>query len=91
MKLIKRNISIRIKENTTISAKDSNDITNSFFNIIKNNSSKKIVKIANFGTFSYKSTPDRFGRNPKTGTIYKIKSFKRFVFAASFRLKSFLN
>ena len=86
-KIISKNISNSIK----ISLKESNAFLDSFLRIVKDESKTKVIKIGNFGTFSYKYTPKRIGRNPKTGSAYVIKPFNRYVFKASFRLKSFLN
>ena len=66
-------------------------LINSFINLIKSNSKNK-VKINKFGTFEYKKTPERLGRDPKNPKKeYKIKSFKRFVFKSAFELKKIIN
>lgn len=91
MKLIKKRISENIKKNTNLNMKESEDFVNKFFNLIKDNTKSKIIKIANFGSFSYKYTPKRIGRNPKTGITYTIKPFYRLTFKASFKLKNYLN
>ena len=49
-----------------------NDVINSFIELIKSKSNKNDIKIANFGTFTNKITPERIGRNPKTGEEYII-------------------
>tara|TARA_Y100000768_G_scaffold296799_1_gene230626 strand:+ start:143 stop:418 length:276 start_codon:yes stop_codon:yes gene_type:complete len=91
MTLTKKIISKKLSENTVISSKDSKIFIDSFIEIIKNNSRNNIIKIQDFGSFLYKTTPRRIGRNPKTGETHTIKSRKRFVFRASFKLKNFLN
>ena len=91
MSLTKRNIAkkISIELNTPIT--DSLEIVNSFVNLIKANSKNNKIKINKFGTFEYKKTPQRVGRNPKTKQEYKIKSFKRFVFSSAIELKKIIN
>jgi nucleoid DNA-binding protein len=49
------------------------------------------VKISGFGSFVYKTTPKRIGRNPNTNESYEIKAFKRLVFKPSSRLKKIIN
>tara|TARA_B100001113_G_scaffold349089_1_gene343961 strand:+ start:468 stop:743 length:276 start_codon:yes stop_codon:yes gene_type:complete len=91
MSLTKRNIAkkISIELNTPIT--DSLEIVDSFVNLIKANSKNNKIKINKFGTFEYKKTPQRIGRNPKTKQEYKIKSFKRFVFSSAIELKKIIN
>ena len=91
MSLTKRNIAkkISIELNTPIT--DSLEIVDSFVNLIKANSKNNKIKINKFGTFEYKKTPQRVGRNPKTKQEYKIKSFKRFVFSSAIELKKIIN
>ena len=91
MNLTKKNISKILSRNINLAQKDSEILVNSFINIIKNNLDNKEVKIHNFGTFFFKRTTERIGRNPKTGLIYKIKPFKKVVFRASSSLKNKLN
>tara|TARA_B100001173_G_C16017947_1_gene560609 strand:- start:2102 stop:2377 length:276 start_codon:yes stop_codon:yes gene_type:complete len=91
MTLTKQKISKKIKDNSNISNIQANQFLNTFIDLIKKKSESCEVKIHNFGSFVYKPTPKRIGRNPKTGKKYIIKSFNRLVFRASFRLKNFLN
>ena len=46
---------------------------------------KSNVKLSNFGTFSYKLTPERIGRNPKTKKEFIIKEQKNLVFHLQIR------
>lgn len=91
MSLTKRHIAkkISIELNTPIT--DSLKIVDSFVNSIKANSKNNKIKINKFGTFEYKQTPQRIGRNPKTKKEHKINSFKRFVFKSSIKLKKIIN
>jgi nucleoid DNA-binding protein len=91
MTLTKKIISKKLSEDTPISLKDSKVFVDSFIEIIKNNSRNYHIKIHDFGSFLYKMTPKRIGRNPKTGKTYIIKAHKRLIFRASFKLKNFLN
>lgn len=91
MTLTKRKIAKNISIATNISSTESQELIYRFLFIIKEKSKTNKIKISNFGSFYYKSTPKRHGRNPKSGTIYTIKPFKRFVFKASSALKNFLN
>lgn len=91
MKLTKKIIISNISKESVLKLKESQEILDSFLSTIKKNSVNKTIKISNFGTFYYKNTPERIGRNPITGTSYAIKSFKRFVFKPSHRLKNNLN
>ncbi len=91
MKLTKKTIISNISKGSVLKLKDSQEILDSFLSIIKKNSVNKTIKISNFGSFYYKNTPKRIGRNPITGISYVIKPFKRFIFKPSHRLKNNLN
>ena len=91
MTVTKKNISKEISHNAKISDKYSKKILDIFLKIIKNKSKNNIIKIHRFGTFFYKKTSKRIGRNPKTGQNYKIKPFKRFTFKANNSLKKTIN
>jgi nucleoid DNA-binding protein len=68
----------------------SRSILNSFINLIKSNTSKKI-KISNFGTFYFHKAPQRVGRNPKTKEEFMIPTRRKLAFKASLSLKKKLN
>ena len=91
MSISKRIIAKEISEKLGSSVKNSTKFLDSFLDIIKKNSTKNKVKISKFGTFDYKITPERVGRNPNTKDIYKIKSFNRFVFKPAIKLKKNIN
>ena len=91
MSLTKRNIAKKISIELNRPITDSLEIVNSFLNLIKANSKNNKIKINKFGTFEYKKTPQRIGRNPKTKQEYKIKSFKIFVFSSAIELKKIIN
>ena len=62
-----------------------------FFSIIKTQSSRSKIKISNFGSFYYKETAKRVGRNPKTKESYIIMPRKKLNFKASNVSRKFLN
>ena len=91
MSLGKKDIVHNISTKAHISKSQSNQILNSFIDIIKINSSNKNVKLANFGTFYYKKTPARIGRNPKTKEAFPIVARSKLNFLASNSIKKLFN
>ncbi len=91
MSLTKKDLSKQIASNINISYLDSQELVNSLLEIIKNESNNKIIKVKNFGTFLYKKTPQRYGRNPKSKKSYLIKSRKKLTFIPSNKIKNTLN
>lgn len=49
------------------------------------------ININKFGTFSYKKTPKRIGRNPKTHQEFEIKARKKLSFKSSQEIKHSIN
>jgi integration host factor subunit alpha len=86
-KIIQKKIAIDIN----VSMEDSSKILELFLQSIKSNAKCKQVKLSKFGSFTFKQTPERLGRNPKTGKNFTIKSFKRLIFKPSYRLKNIIN
>lgn len=91
MSLKKSDISKNISSSINLSESLSKDILNSFIDIIKSRSATKNVKIPNFGTFSNKTTPQRMGRNPKTGQKFLITKRKKLNFVVSKKIREYLN
>ena len=91
MSLTKRNIAKNISNELNRPVNDCLEIVDSFINLIKVNSLKNKVKINKFGTFEYKRTPKRLGRNPKTKQEFTINSFRRFAFSSAIELKKIIN
>tara|TARA_B110000879_G_C11024836_1_gene452401 strand:- start:579 stop:854 length:276 start_codon:yes stop_codon:yes gene_type:complete len=91
MKVVKKEVIKNITNKTNLSKDDSARIFEFFLKGIKLNSVSKIVKIGKFGVFSFKDTPERIGRNPKTKENFRIKSFKRLTFKPSIHLKKIIN
>jgi nucleoid DNA-binding protein len=74
-----------------VSAGGSKIILESFLSLIKNASKSRLVKLSSFGTFSFKKTPKRLGRNPKTKDSYIIPVTNKLNFKPSSKLKRKLN
>ncbi len=91
MAFTKKDISRRVSKEVGITNTIATSILDKFIDSIKENSKNNKIKISRFGSFFYKSTPERIGRNPMNGKEYKIKSFKRFVFNSSNSIKNILN
>jgi integration host factor subunit alpha len=91
MSLKKSDIAKNITSKISIKNSLSKDIVNSFIDIIKSESNSSDVKISNFGTFMNKVTPERIGRNPKTGKEYVISERVKLNFIVSNKVKEQLN
>jgi len=85
-KVIAKNISAKLglKQNDSLS------LTNSFFNFFIVNH-KRNINIKNFGKFSFKLTPERIGRNPKTLESFQIKKRKKLTFNPAREVKENIN
>tara|TARA_B100000674_G_scaffold458233_1_gene434301 strand:- start:55 stop:327 length:273 start_codon:yes stop_codon:yes gene_type:complete len=90
LSLGKKDIVKNISSEAFLSLSDSKAILNSFINIIKKNKLKKI-KISNFGTFYFHTTPQRLGRNPKTKEEFIIPKRQKLILKASNAVKNKLN
>ena len=91
MNLSKKNIIKNIAKNSLITNNDASGIFESFLRIIKSKSKSKIVKISGFGTFFFKKTPKRVGRNPKTLDSYIIPEVDKLNFKPSVNVKREIN
>ena len=91
MSLGKKDIAKNISNKAQISRSASDDFLNSFISIIKSKSVTNIVKISNFGTFYYKKTPSRFGRNPMTNEIFPISERSKLNYISSNKIRNILN
>ena len=90
MSLTKKDLAKNISQKLGLSQKDSLFFVQNFFKALINNKSKNI-NINKFGTFSYKKTPKRIGRNPKTLEEFSIKSRQRLTFQPSDKIKQTIN
>ena len=90
MSLTKKDLGDNISKKLGLSKKDSLFFVQIFFNsLIENKASN--ININKFGTFSYRKTPKRFGRNPKTLQEFEIKPRQKFVFKPSIEIKQSIN
>ena len=90
MTVTKRDLAKNISIKEELSQKDSSFFLDAVINFIKRNQKSKI-NINRFGTFHYKFSPKRPGRNPKTGKSYNIPSRNRVTFEPSKLVKQILN
>ena len=91
MSLKKSDIAKNISSKVSISESVSKELVSNFIDIIKLKSNKADVKVANFGTFANKVTPQRVGRNPKTGKEHIISERVKLNFIVSNKVKELLN
>jgi len=90
LSLTKKEIAKNISKKLGLSQKDSLFFVQNFFETLIKNKTKNI-SINNFGTFMFKKTPQRAGRNPKTLQNFKIKARQKLVFKPSDNIKTSLN
>ena len=91
MSLTKNNILNNLKKNLSLSAGEASSIFESFLSLIKSKSKSKSIKLSGFGTFSFKKTPKRAGRNPKTKDSYIIPELNKLNFKTSNKVKEQIN
>ena len=91
MSLGKKNISKNISFTLNITEAESKLVLNAFIENVKKNVLDSSIKIASFGTFSIKKTPQRIGRNPKTKKEHIISSRRKPTFSPSNKLKKIIN
>ena len=90
MTVTKKNLVTNISKKLGLSQKDSLFFVNSFFKSIVDNH-KLGINISNFGSFIYKKTPKRIGRNPKTREEFEIKARKKLTFKPAEEIKKSIN
>ena len=91
MSLKKSDIARKISNKINVSDALAKNIVDYFIDGIKTHSNLCDVKLANFGTFSNKVTPQRIGRNPKTGEEHTITERVKLNFTVSNKVKEQLN
>ena len=91
MNFSKSDIVKNISRKSLVSAGDAKNILESFLSLIKSSSKLRPVKLSSFGTFSFKKTPSRLGRNPKTKDSYIISELNKLNFKSSNKIKKKLN
>ena len=90
MSLTKKDLANNISKKLGLSQKDSLFFVNNFFKILIDNKTINL-NINKFGTFLYKKTPKRIGRNPKTLQEFEIKARNKLVFKPSSKIKQNIN
>ena len=88
MSVTKKDLAKNISKKIGLSHKDSLFFVKEFFKVLADNKSSNINK---FGTFLYKKTPKRIGRNPKTLQEFKIKPRQKLTFKPSEEIKRNIN
>lgn len=91
MNVTKKDLSKKIANEVSISYKDSNTLLNLFIDIIISSSQTGKVKLSGFGTFAYKFSPQRVGRNPKNKKAYEISERYKLSFLTSSHVREILN
>ena len=90
--MTKADIVERIHQKIGLSKKESSDLVESLFSLIKQTlESGEKLKIAGFGNFEVKQKADRRGRNPQTGETITIEARRILTFKPSAVLKSAIN
>ena len=87
----KKDICNNISSKAQISSDESKNFLKKFINNVSVNSKTKNVKISNFGTFHFKDTPQRLGRNPKTKEEFVISKRSKLFFKASNKVRNIIN
>ena len=91
MNITKKNIINNINKETAISIEDATNLMELFLLLVKKHAKTNKVKLSGFGTFCFKKTPKRIGRNPKTSDSYIIPELNKLNFQPSNILKDKIN
>ena len=91
MNFSKNNLIKNIAKKSLVSSGEALGILESFLLLIKGKAKLKSVKLSRFGSFSFKKTPKRLGRNPKTQDSYIIPELNKLNFKPSNKIKENLN
>ena len=91
MNLCKTNIIKNISKQSLVSSSDATSILELFLLLIKDKAKLKTVKLTRFGSFSFKKTTKRLGRNPKTKDSYIIPIMSKLNFKPSNKIKENIN
>ncbi|MBK5273531.1 MAG: integration host factor subunit alpha [Desulfuromonadales bacterium] len=90
--MTKADIVERIHQKIGFSKKESSEMVESVFSILKNTlEAGEKIKIAGFGNFVVKQKTDRRGRNPQTGDTITIAARRILTFKPSQVLKNSIN
>tara|TARA_B100000963_G_C22322971_1_gene535179 strand:+ start:385 stop:651 length:267 start_codon:yes stop_codon:yes gene_type:complete len=88
LSLSKKDLAKNISNKVGLSQKDSLFFVQNFFKFV---AEFKNININKFGTFLYKKTPRRVGRNPKTLQEYEIRPRQKLIFKPSEAVKRNIN
>ena len=91
MSVTKNNIIKTITKESLVSNDDASALLESFLLLVKKKSKLGSVKLSCFGSFCFKKTQKRLGRNPKTLESYIISSQNKLNFLPSNKIKETLN
>ena len=91
MSITKKNLIKNINKETAISIEDAATLLESYLLLVKKYAKSNKVKLSGFGTFCFKKTPKRIGRNPKTSDSYIIPEINKLNFKPSNILKDKIN
>ena len=91
MNFSKADIVKNINKKSLVSSNDAKSILESFLLLIKDKTKTKSVKLSGFGSFSFKKTTKRLGRNPKTKDSYIIPELNKLNFKPSNKIKENIN
>lgn len=91
MSITKKNLIKNINKDTAISIEDAAILLESCLLLVKKHAKSNKVKLSGFGTFCFKKTPKRIGRNPKTSDSYIIPELNKLNFKPSNILKDKIN
>ncbi|HEY3309797.1 MAG TPA: integration host factor subunit alpha [Desulfuromonadaceae bacterium] len=90
--MTKADIVVIVAEKCGISKKDSMDMVESVFNVLKSTlENGEDIKISGFGKFEVKNKHERKGRNPQTGESIIIDARRILSFKPSTILKESIN
>lgn len=90
--MTKADIIEKIQAQTGGSKKESSDLLEAVFNLMKNTlETGEKIKIAGFGNFEIRQKTDRRGRNPQTGEAITIEARRVLTFKPSQLLKQAIN
>ena len=91
MSFNKSNLVKNVTKKSEVSTGEARNILESFLLLVKNKSKLRSVKLSNFGSFYFKKTPKRLGRNPKTKVSYIIPKLNKLNFKPSNKIKDNIN
>tara|TARA_A100001388_G_C28610632_1_gene422657 strand:- start:25 stop:297 length:273 start_codon:yes stop_codon:yes gene_type:complete len=86
----KKDLTLNITKKLKLSGKDSFIVLESFIGFIKKNY-KHNINIHGFGSFSFKHTPKRIGRDPKSKKEFIIRARRKLTYKPSDTVKKRIN